>query len=259
MSDPGGTGRIAPTIMPADRPKPDPLFALSAVGALALLLGLAWPFFFGELYVSGDLGRFHVPVRWFYANALADGDAWLWFPYTYGGWYLHGEGQGTLAHPLNWLGYRLLPFHAAFAFEFMRSWVLLVAGMFALLRRCRLERGPAAFGALLFTFCSFGFLHFRHLNFIGIVSHLPWIMVAADVALRSSRRRSVALAHGAIALLVASQLLHAHPQVVWMSLLALAAFVAMRVVDERRTNAEESARPIAQPRSSACGLSGRRP
>jgi len=232
--------------MPADRPNLDPLFALSAVGAFALLLGLAWPFFIGELYVSGDLGRFHVPVRWFYANALAEGDAWLWFPYTYGGWYLHGEGQGTLAHPLNWLGYRLLPFHTAFALEFMRSWLLLVTGMFALLRRCRLERGAAAFGALLFTFCSFGFLHFRHLNFIGILSHLPWILLAADVALRSPRARSVAIAHGSIVLLVASQLLHAHPQITWMSLLVLAAFAAKWVVDERRANRAASTSTIAR-------------
>lgn len=114
--------------MAAQRLRDDRLFVLSAIGSVILLAGLAWPFFVGEIYASRDLGKFHIPVRWFYAQALAAGDDWLWFPYGYGGYYVHGEGQGTLAHPLNWLGYRLLGFHAAFAVEFMRSWVLLVIG-----------------------------------------------------------------------------------------------------------------------------------
>ena len=220
--------------MTIHRFRSDPLFFLSVIGSVILLAGLAWPFFFGEIYASKDLGRFHIPVRWFYAQALENGDDWLWFPYGFGGYYVHGEGQGTLAHPLNWLGYRWLGFHSAFAIEFMRSWIFLVVGMFFLFRRLELARGAAAFGALLFSFCSFGFLHFGHLNFTGIVSHIPWVLIAADVALRSQRPRSIALARAALALLIASQLLHAHPQVAWMSLVLLAAFSAARLLERRK-------------------------
>ena len=199
----------------------DPLFALGVLASAGVLLAFAWPLLLGEVYVHSDLGRFHVPMRHFFAEALAQGDSFLWVPYEFTGFYLHGEGQAVLAHPLNLLQYWLLPFRAAFAVELLRSYVFMVFGTFLLLRRFGSDRPGAAFGALAFTFGSFNFLHFMHMNFTGIVSHVPWILLAADVALESRSVRAVATARLGIALLVASQLLHSHPQVTWMSLVVL--------------------------------------
>ncbi len=210
--------------MPADEATDirarDPLFWCAAGCSVALLLALAWPLLNGQLYVLSDLGRFHVPVRYFYSQALAAGDSFLWFPYEFTGFYLHGEGQGAFAHPLNWLQYRLLPFHVAFSLELMRTYLMLVAGTFALLVRWRVSFAAAAFGSLVFSFGSFNFLHFDHMNFTAIVAHLPWMLLAADVALESSNPRSASLARFALILLVASVGLHGHPQVMWMALVA---------------------------------------
>jgi len=202
----------------------DPLFVLALLAAGAILLAFAWPLLGGRVYVNSDLGRFHIPMRWFYASALARGEGFLWLPYEYTGFYLHGEGQAALAHPLNWLQYRLLPFRAAFAVELLRSYVFLLLGTFLLLRRFGVTSAGAAFGSLAFGFGSFNFLHFMHMNFTGIVSHVPWVLLATDVALRSERRSAVATARLGIALLTASQLLQGHPQVTWMSLVVLGAY-----------------------------------
>jgi hypothetical protein len=204
----------------------DPLFWCAVGSAAALLLVLAWPLLEGELYVFSDLGRFHVPVRYFYSQALAAGDSFLWFPYEFTGFHLHGEGQGAFAHPLNWIQYRLLSFHAAFSLELMRTYLVLLSGTFALLVRWRVSWAAAAFGAVLFSFGSFNFLHFEHMNFTAIVAHVPWIWFAADVALESPDPRSVVLARLALIGLVASQGLHGHPQAMWMSFVGIAAWAS---------------------------------
>jgi hypothetical protein len=210
---------------PADRVD-QRLFALGVASIAAILLVFAWPLLAGDLYTTGDLGRFHILTRHFYSRALAEGHSYLWFPYEFSGFYLHGEGQAAFAHPLNRLQYGWLPFHSAYVLEFMRSWVLLAVGTHLLLRRWQMARPAAAFGALVFTFGSFNFLHFTHMNFTGIVSHLPWLLLFTDVALRDSNRQRVALARLGISLFTASQLLHAHPQVVWMSLVTQGLYVA---------------------------------
>jgi hypothetical protein len=218
------------------------LFALAATAVGVLLLALAWPLLAGDLYVAGDLNRFHLPFRWFYAQALAEGHSYAWFPYEFGGFHLHGEGQIGMAHPLNRLQYGVLPFQPAFAVEFLRSWVLLALGTHLLLRRLGQTRSSAAFGALLFTFGSFNFLHFTHLNFTGIVSHLPWLLLCTDVALRETDRRKVALARLGVSLFTASQLLHAHPQMTWMSMLVQGLYVLDWLLLEYQTADRERRR-----------------
>ena len=92
------------------------------------------------------------------------------------------------------------------------------------LRRWRLPRDAAPFGGMEFTFCGFMLLHFVHVNAIEVVSvHLPWLLVAIDVLMRSQSNQSAkrkTLAGAAIAPLTASQLLLGYPQYVWFSLLA---------------------------------------
>lgn len=59
--------------------------------------------------------------------------------------------------------------------------------------------------------------------------HLPLLLLAIDHALRDASPRRAALAAGAIVLLTASQLLHVHPQAVWMSLLVEASYTMLRL------------------------------
>ncbi|MGE4607947.1 MAG: hypothetical protein AAEJ52_14490, partial [Myxococcota bacterium] len=201
-----------------DSPWRRAVFVTGVACALAMLLTFAWPMFFGKLYVHSDLGV-HLPLRYFFSDSLANGWPTLWSPNQFTGFYLHAEGQGVFAHPLNQLQYRFLPLVDAFNLELLRNYVFSLLGTFAFLTRLKLGRGAAAFGAMMFSFCSFNTTHFMHLNFTAIAAHIPWLLLAEDVALRSPIRRNAALGWAAMSLLTASQLLHSHPQVTWMSLL----------------------------------------
>src|SRR4051794_1221028 len=82
--------------------------ALGALLCVALLAPLAAPLVSGRLLLGDDLGRSHLPTRSFFARCLSDGDSPLWHPGLYCGFYLHGEGQAGMDHPLHRLIYAAL-------------------------------------------------------------------------------------------------------------------------------------------------------
>jgi hypothetical protein len=190
--------------------------------SIALLAAMAVPMLAGRVYTADDLGAFHLPMRSFYAHCLAAGDAFDWSPRMFCGFYLTGEGQLGGYHPLHWLLYRSLPLGMAFDLECLISYPLLLVGTYWFLRRWRLPRDAALFGGMAFTFCGFSLLHFVHVNAIAVVAHLPWLLVAIDVAMGKRPEDGANqkfLAGAAIALLTASQLLMGYPQYAWLSLL----------------------------------------
>ena len=150
------------------------VLGVALTSALLLLLSFVWPMLQGRIYVHTDLGRFHVPMRHFFAGSLQHDWSPIWCPYEFTGFYLQGEGQAVMSHPLNILQYRFLPFVAAFNVEHARNYVFLLLGTYFFLRRWRLRREAAVLGALLFTFSSFNFLHFMHMNFVAVAAHIPW-------------------------------------------------------------------------------------
>jgi hypothetical protein len=176
------------------------------------------------VHTANDLGFFHLPVRAFYAECLARGDPFLWWPQQYTGVYLHGEGQGGFLHPLQWLGYRLLPLPAAFELELLRAPAFAFAGLALFLRARRLPAAASLLGALVFAFSSFSLLHFIHPNLVGVWSHVPWCLLAIERYLGAAQPAARALAGGALVLLTASQLLLGHPQGVWLALLVEAPY-----------------------------------
>ncbi|MEX0676098.1 MAG: YfhO family protein [Pirellulales bacterium] len=209
------------------------LSAWILLAALACLAALAAPFFAGRVYVADDLGEFHLPVRNFYAEQLARGEPFDWMPSLFGGFYIAGEGQLGAYHPWHLFLYRFLPLGAAFDVELLASYPLLFGGTYWFLRRLVNRRDAALLGALVFTFGGFNLLHFVHPNAIAVVAHLPWLLLAIDVALSTTSRRRRAAAELGVGLLTASQLLLGYPQYVWYSLLAEAAFVAWRAAGGR--------------------------
>jgi len=200
-----------------------------ALGSLALVGPLAWPLVNGRVFVYNDLIWFHLPARHLYQQALRGGDSLLWTPAIFSGFYLHGEGQIGILHPLHLLLYSALPLQAAFNLELIVNYVAAFGGMYWFLRRlqCRIE--PALFGAMLFAFSGFNLLHHHHMNMVATVAHLPWLLAAADVLLNDGRPQVRAGACAAVAGILASELLLGFPQGVWWNALALTWFAVYRV------------------------------
>jgi len=180
---------------------------------------MAFPMLLGQVYMLDDLSEFHLPLREFYADSLRQGDNFLWTPHILNGFYLHGEGQLGMCHPVHLALYRFLPLWVAFDLELLLNYIVMLPGTFLLLRRWNLRRDAAMLGGLVFTFSGFNLLHHMHLNIVAVMAHVPWLLLAIDTALRSPSARSQGRARLAVSLLTASELLLGHPQAVWYSCL----------------------------------------
>lgn len=191
-------------------------------GALALLAILARPVITGRVGVYWDLGGFHLPIRDAYARALKAGDNFDWFTGMHDGVFITGEGEHGPYHPLHLALYRFLPLETAFALETCLHYPFLLLGMFVFLRHHAGTAG-ALFAGLAFIFSANCIGHGFHINYGGVLSHLPWLLWLEEKAVRqtgAARLRAV----GGIAILTGSQLLLGHPQVLSFSLLAEALY-----------------------------------
>ncbi len=189
---------------------------LSFSVAFAVLL---YPALLRKIYLHSDLFDYVLPIRHFYAQALARGDEFLWFPNFFSGFYLHGDGPG-MYHPLNLISYAFLPFDVAFNFEILRNYPLILLGTYAFLRRWALPRDAALLGGVIFSLASFNLLHHMHTTAIAIVGHMPLLLLCIDVCMRSDDARRRRLAWLGVALLTVSQLLLGYTQYVLFSSLA---------------------------------------
>ena len=196
--------------------------AIAKWAAFALLAWMFLPVLTGRIYVCDDLQNYHLPVRQFYANCLADGDSFDWMPNLFSGFFLTGSGQGGTYHPLHYLLYRCLPLGMAFNLEILLSYPFMLFGMQLFLRRHLIRRDASWLGAIVFTFSGFCTLHFLHPNAVAVVAHIPWLLLVQDVLLRPRAGPQCwrIPAEVSIALLTGSQLLLGYPQYVWFSLLA---------------------------------------
>jgi hypothetical protein len=207
------------------------LSGLLLISFLVVLAMLARPIFVGGVYTHDDLGWLQLPLRYLYSQALKAGDSVLWAPQLSNGMYLLGEGHVGAYHPLHWLLYRFLSFELAFNLEFILSYAWMFPGTYLMLRRLELPQYASLFGAMAFTFSGFNLLHFMHPDQLAINSHIPWLILAIDTALRTTDPRKLAAAQLSISLLTGSQLLLGHPQQVWFSALAEGLFVVWRLKD----------------------------
>jgi hypothetical protein len=185
-------------------------------GATLLFVLLAIPLATRTVYIADDLFAYNVPIRKFIADSWAHGDIASWCPLLDCGLDLHGEGQAGLDHPWHQFLYRALPLDVAINLEMLGGYAFALAGMTLLLRRWGLGIGPSLFGAFTFAFGS-NLRRYFHLNAVGVISHIPWLLLCIDVLAVAPDRRTAAVTRGAISLLTASQLLLGYPQWVWLS------------------------------------------
>ena len=194
---------------------------LIALCSVALLVPLVFPLCTGRVFTRDDLAAWHLPFRYLYREALHTGDSFLWTPAVRSGFYLHGEGEAGLAHPLHLLLYRWLPLGPAFNLEIISSYIAMLAGTGLLLLRLGLSSEAAWFGAMVFAFSGFNLFNLMHVNHIATMAHAPWLLLGAYILLTSTNRRGRAWAFAGLALAVGSQLLVGNPQYVWLTLVAL--------------------------------------
>ena len=196
-----------------------------AVSIVLLLAPLCWPLVTQRFFANDDLGAFHIPVRYLYQQALQHGDSWLWTPRLHSGYYLFGEGQAGMAHPLHYALYRWLSLPSAFALEIASSYVVLLFGMRRLLRLLGLDAASVWFGALVFTFSGTTLLHLIHTNIVAVIAHLPWMLVFVHALLTASDRTALARAVAGVGVTMGSAVLLGNPQFILIGAFPATAWV----------------------------------
>ncbi len=197
---------------------------LVVVAIVAVLAAIAAPAFRGEMVLFNDLGAFHLPFRAFYQSQIQRGESPAWHPGVYNGYDLHAEGQVGMAHPAHFLLYRALPLALAFHTELLLNAITALVGMFLFLRRWVDRRDAALAGAAAFALGGFSAAHTQHPNIVAAAAHLPWLLWSMDGLVRAADRRARARWGLALGMATASQWLHAHPQFLWYSAMAEAAY-----------------------------------
>ncbi|MBX6315753.1 MAG: hypothetical protein IRY99_22985, partial [Isosphaeraceae bacterium] len=197
------------------------------LAACVLIALVARPLLLGGIYCIDDLNGFHLPLRIFYADCLRQGRSFDWCPGLFCGFYLQGEGQVGMYHPLHLLLYRVLPLIPAFNLELLLNYPALLLGQFYLLHRWGVRRDASWFGALVFALSGFPIFHYIHINALSVIAHIPWLLVGIDEIARGQDPRRLAWARLAVALLTTSEILMGYPQYVWLSLLVEASYALL--------------------------------
>ncbi|HPO14710.1 MAG TPA: YfhO family protein [Candidatus Hydrogenedentes bacterium] len=140
-----------------------------------------------RVFVEDDLAAYHLPFRAFYQECLKYGDSFLWNPYIFNGYYLHGDGQVGMLHPWHWLIYCVLPLDTAFMLDLLSSYPFALLGMYFFLRQRSLTREAALLGGMLFAFIGFNMNHYVHMAFVAVLAHIPWSLFALDRAAKSPK------------------------------------------------------------------------
>lgn len=181
-----------------------------------MLLAFGWPLVQGEIYLEHDISANFVPLRYFFAQCLQLGESYLWIPNIHSGFYLHGDGQNGMSHPLHLFLYSNFSFTAALDLEFILSYPFMFAGMALFLKRLQLPAPSVLFGAMLFTFSGYCMSSWLWLVHVAVIAHTPWTLWAIHIVMRSEKPREIVLASFATVLLTASSLLVGYPQMVYV-------------------------------------------
>ncbi|MCX6024153.1 MAG: hypothetical protein NTZ05_20955, partial [Chloroflexi bacterium] len=244
----GAATAPAPPV-PAPRRWPRPSLDLLAVAFLALVVLALHP----ALALSGgaladlDAFAYFLPYRHALGEALAAGRLPLWNPLIFGGAPFLANVQTAVFYPPSWIG-AVVDAPRAVGINLVFHWWLAAAGMYAWCRAgLALPRPAALLGALCYSLSGLLAAHAGHLNQASAAAWLPLIFVLYEQA---RRRRSLPLATlGGAAL--ALQLLAGHPQVSYLTVLALGAFALWQAAQSLRTGPTVAAAPtplVAGPR-----------
>lgn len=204
------------------------LFKICVIVTVVLLTLLSLPLLTRQVPVQGDHLNFAIPIRKFYAESLRTGASLDWHPKMFAGFYITGEGQLGVYHPLHLVLYSVLPIDTAYALEFVIPFVVLVCGAFLFLR-LYFDRNSAGFGAILMSFGVYAVYTSHFTNMSGVYCHIPWLLWLHARAFRAATVRERIKYAAGIAALTGSQILMGYPQIVVISLVVEVLFTLSNI------------------------------
>ncbi len=132
----------------------------------------------------------------------------LWNPFAFSGEPLIGNGQLAFLYPPTWLCYFLSAW-VALNYYILLQFGIAGVGTYVLARSLKLDRACAFFAAIAYMFSGPLTGHQIHLDIMGTVAMLPWVMAGVFRVFEHNTARR----YGAAAVAVALQLVAGHPQI----------------------------------------------
>ncbi len=200
--------------MPRDR-RP---WVAAAVAAFLPLVFMWQTLLVGRPLVRDDAALFVYPMYRALGECLRQGHLYLWDPGQYSGLPALACGQTGQLYPPHLLAFRILPWMTALHFGYWLHLALAVAGFVWVGRHLGLGWKAAGLGAVVYAFSGYQAAHLVHYNFVTAAAHVPLMLGATQLALRTNRGHWWAL----LALEGALAFLCSHPQVFLMSLVVAA-------------------------------------
>ena len=187
----------------------------------------------GFVYHGEDAADGYYPSHVAILRALAHGELPTWERGSWAGWPLAADPYYGLFYPLSVL-YALCGAVRGLGVTIALHAFGAGLGMLWLLRRRKLDWGPALFGAVSLAFGSFMVERIRHIIFAQMMTWLPFILVGVEGYLATRRGRELVLAAAATGLALVCGALPLAPFV----MLVLGAYVVARL-----GSVERAARP----------------
>jgi MYXO-CTERM domain-containing protein len=178
-----------------------------------------------SVYHMDDAADNYYPSRVAGTRTLASGHLPVWDRGSWSGWPLNADPYYGFFYPLN-LTFYLGGMVRGLGYSIALHVVLAAAGMFWLLRRRRLDVGPALLGAVALAFGTFMAVRVRHIIFPQMLAWTPFVLVGVEGFLATGRRRELLLVAGAVGM---SLLCGAAPLVPFW-LMVLGAYIVPRVL-----------------------------
>jgi hypothetical protein len=189
-----------------------PVLIATLAATAVFAVTIAAPLVTGRQLLASDLGDYYYGYRDFFSHALKAGDSPYWCPNVLSGIYLHGDGHMGMMHPWQRLVYGLLPLSAAIPLETLSWFALLFSGALLLFRKWGSTVVAACAGAFVLSFGGRFFLWMIAPNFVAVLAHLPWLLLAIHEIVESESPYRTAAWSVAVACLTGSQLLLGSPQ-----------------------------------------------
>ena len=157
-------------------------------------------------------------------DALARGGFPFWNPFIFGGTPLFANSESAVLYPINILSYAIPP-QQALVFTAMVRLAIAGVGMFLFARSLTLARFGALLAAVAFMF---GGSMTVWLNYpvSNVYALLPLLFYLAEYLLRGQYQFSIV----AFSVVLTAQILGGHVQTVFIGLLALALYTALRLL-----------------------------
>jgi hypothetical protein len=190
--------------------------------------------FGGQVYHQEDAADGYYPSHVAILRALGDGALPTWEPGSWCGWPLSVDPYYGLFYPPSLL-YALVGAVRGTGLTIALHALAAGLGMLWLLRRRKLEWGPALVGAVSLAFGSFMVERIRHIIFAQMMAWLPLILVGVEGYLQSRRARELILAAVATAMALICGALPLAPYV----MIVVGAYVLPRLLSR--------AEPVADP------------